>query len=247
MKTSLRAGLAVLLLSSAGAFGAESSAPTASSPLADTPSLPILPDQSLLRIPKSEFKSYPGDPTHFIYVKPGANLQHYKSVLVAPLVVLQKETGTQWRAVVSDEKGLASRIFQDAMNQALKDKGIRVADQPGPDVVTLRVAVTRVRQNTEGFVPSDILPVKIIFNVARLAAGMQKYMVKIDALGQLQDSQSGQLLAGGFGVRQQSKSGEKPVSLADFSDWAKDWSQDMAGRLARQMPSLRDQAGGTAQ
>jgi len=233
MKTGIKIGLTALLLYSATVFGMDASAPTSM----------LAPSQPLLQIPKSQFKPLPDNPSQYVYIKPNAHLDRYTQIWVAPLVILNKETGKQWQALVSDENGQAAQIFQQAMVKALKDRGVRVSDQPGPGVITLRVAVTHVQQDKEGFVASDILPIKAIFNVARMAAGMEKYIVNIDTLGQLEDSQSGELLAGGFGIRKQSKSGPSAISLDDFASWTQSWSQDVALRLAKTLPATLQTAG----
>ena len=69
-----------------------------------------------------------------------------------------------------------------------------------------------------------------------LPGGMEKYMVNISALGQLENAQTGELLAGGFGLKKQSKSGTQAISLEDFRAWAQDWSRDVAVRIARTLP-----------
>lgn len=207
--------------------------------LATDPTPSTIQPELLFNIPKSQFKPLKGYPGQFYYHKPGADLLQYNQIMVAPLVILEQNQHKQWQALVSDENGQAAQLFHQTMTKALQEQGLKVTDQPGPGVVILRVAVTHIEQNPQGFEVSDVLPIKMVFNLARRATGLQKYIVKLSTLGQLDDAQTGQMVAGGFGLRQENKSGAEAVSMRHFQDWLNSWSTDVAVRLAQTLPGTK--------
>ncbi|MBV8048380.1 MAG: DUF3313 domain-containing protein [Paludibacterium sp.] len=198
---------------------------------------PATQPETLLAIPRTQFKPAKDHPGRYYYIKPGADLLQYNQIMVAPLVVLTNDEGKQWRALVSDENSQAGQLFQQTISKALRDKGLAVTDQAGPGVAVLRVAVTHIEQKPEGFVVSDVLPIKMVFNLARRAGGLEKYIVKIATMGQLNDSQSGELVAGSLGLREHAKSGVAPASMTDFQQWLDSWSEDVAEQVAGALPA----------
>jgi hypothetical protein len=69
----------------------------------------------------------------------------------------------------------------------------------------LRVAVTGLQQVKPDFKVRDLVPVKLVFNLVRSAAGAEPYLLDVSTVSQLSDSQTGALLAGGINKLQDSE------------------------------------------
>lgn len=189
--------------------------------------------ESILSLPREAFKVSKSNPNQYYYVKPGADLHQYQSILVAPLVILHQGEGDDWSAMVTDSNGTAPKFFQDQLTLALQKQGFQVVTQPGPGVLRLQVAVTHIRQDHPGFSVTDVLPAKAVFNLARYALGKSPYIVKVSTLAELTDSRSGSLLAGGIGLREEDKSGAEPMTLDDLQSFMVTWSGQVAQYVAK--------------
>jgi len=187
---------------------------------------------SILNVPKEEFKVSSNNPNQFYYIKPGVDLRQYQSVMVAPLVILNQGEGNDWNVLVTDSEN-APKFFQDHLTAALHKQGIQVVSEPGPGVLRLQIAVTHARQDRPGFSATDVFPVKMVFNLARFAVGKSPFVVKLSTTAELSDSVSGDLLAGGLGLREDSKSGEQPMSQDELQAFLARWSDQVALYMAK--------------
>lgn len=69
-----------------------------------------------------------------------------------------------------------------------------IVDQPGPEVVRLRSAITAVGVDT-GLKPQQLIPIALIFNAAKRATDSASYDVKLQAEFELIDTMTGEVLA----------------------------------------------------
>jgi len=206
------------------------------------------PPDALLSLPKTAFEHSPSEPHTYRYQKPGSDLSHYRQIQIAPLAFLSKAPDGNWTFSVADERNKISAYFQQSLKAQLQLRGIETVDAPGPEVVRLQVAVNAVTEERPGFKPIDILPVKAVFNLARDAAGVEPYLVKISTLGQLEDSQSGELLAGAIDLKQpkRTKSGKGPLTLDYIKTMIDKWNSQTADRLAKALQPALQAAPGSA-
>ena len=152
--------------------------------------------ESIFSLPPEEFRPGRDQPTLRVYLKPGSDLRAYNSLIIESLGFMERDASGAWNLLVSDEKDKIDVYFRQAMVDALREKNIAVVTQPGPGVARLRVAVTGLEQVKPGFKVRDLIPVRMVINVARLAAGAELYLLDISTVSEMSDSQSGALLAG---------------------------------------------------
>lgn len=231
MKHTLSASLGILLCCMALQANADT---IVSQTGADVPS----GIQTLLELPRSAFKERLGHPGQYGWLKPGVDLSQYHKIMIAPLVILNQTAQQQWQALVTDDQGKIAVLFQQNLVTALQKNGIAVTNQAGPDVIRLRVAVRNIEQDKDGFGITDILPVKVVFNLARIVAGKESYIVRIGTVAQLENAETGELLAGTIGLRQQDKAGKEAISAEKLEKWLDNWNQDIATRIALLLPSV---------
>ncbi|WDN88060.1 hypothetical protein BuS5_01028 [Desulfosarcina sp. BuS5] len=109
------------------------------------------------------------------YFKPGVDFKSYTKLMFERVVVFLNPTAESRETDPTILKELAD-FYQNALLEAVKD-GYEVVDQPGPDVLWVRVAITDVDpSNPIGNTLSSIIPVGIV------AAGAVK-MVSGENLG----------------------------------------------------------------
>ncbi|UTH73387.1 DUF3313 domain-containing protein [Chromobacterium sp. IIBBL 290-4] len=169
-----------------------------------------------------------------VYLKPGVDLKSYHAVLPESLLFLRQAKNGQWELLKAGDENAIAAYYQQKLRSELAAAGVPIADAPAPGVVRLRVAMTSVEQDRPGVDAVDLLPIKAVFNLARLAAGKEPYLLKIGSMAQLEDSQDGSLLAGTVNLRQggKSKTKEQQVSLDMLKPLMDDWCKQSAQQLA---------------
>jgi hypothetical protein len=138
-------------------------------------------------------------------MKPGTDLKAYNSLIIEPVGYIERDSTGVWSLLVSDEKSKIDASFRKSMTDALVANKIAVVTEPGPGVARLRVAVTGLQQVKPDFKVRDLVPVKLVFNLVRSAAGAEPYLLDVSTVSQLSDSQTGALLAGGINKIQDSE------------------------------------------
>jgi hypothetical protein len=163
--------------------------------------------ETILSVPPEDFMaSKDKDRANFrFYMKPGADLKAYSSLIIEPLGYIERDSTGAWSLLVSDDKSKIDASFRKSMTDALRAQHIAVVTEPGPGVARLRVAVTGLQQVKPDFKVRDLVPVKLVFNIVRNAAGAEPYLLDVSTVSQLSDSQSGDLLAGGINKLQDSE------------------------------------------
>jgi hypothetical protein len=70
--------------------------------------------------------------------------------------------------------------FTGAFKQALAPT-YQIVNEPGPDVLQVRLAITGVQPAPTPLNPTDILPIKMVFNIGRAAAGKSPRVAEMTA------------------------------------------------------------------
>jgi hypothetical protein len=221
MKTRLTLKLLALLLPLSTAWAA-SSLPAA---------------ESLLSLPAGALQPNPQQAGQLVYRKPGIDLKTYHSLIIEPLTFIEHQPDGQWQLLQAGEANRIDRAYRDQLQQALQTAGIAVVQEPAPGVARLRVAITGFRHDKPGLAVSDFIPVKAVFNLARKAIGAEPYLLQVSTLGQLEDAQSGMLLAGSVDAIDNagSKTLDQPITLEMLQNTITRWSQRNATQLAQQL------------
>lgn len=166
-----------------------------------------------------------------IYEKPGLDLSSYKKVMVDHVVIyLSPESDAQ--AIQPEQMTKLSNYFHKALIKAL-EKHYPVTDQPGPDVMRIRSAITDVEPgHPVGGTMSSILPIGIVISSATKATtdsnvGVGRAAVEME----LVDSVSGERLAAAVDRRE----GSKQVGSGKWDDVEEafdHWSEKLDAYLA---------------
>jgi hypothetical protein len=172
----------------------------------------------------SQLKSGGDDRAALIYFKPGVDFKPYTKLMFERVVVLLSPKSEKREIDPTILKELAD-FYQNALLEAVKD-GYEVVDQPGPDVLWVRVAITDVvPSNPTANTLSSIIPVGIVVAGATKAVsdvnlGTGEAATEIEVL----DSMTKERLAAAVDRRQGGKSafrGKWVDSKKAFEYWAK--------------------------
>ena len=190
--------------------------------------------ENLFTLPLDAFQQSKTQPSQRVYLKPGVDLKSYHAVLPEPLLFMRQGPDGNWQLLQPGDENAIAGYFHQRLQAELAAAGVPVALQPAPGVARLRVAITGLSQDRPGVDPIDLLPVKAVFNLARLAAGKEPYLLKIASMAQLEDSQDASLLAGTVNLRQNAKSKDKeqPLTLELIKPLVDDWCRQSARQLA---------------
>lgn len=104
-----------------------------------------------------------------LYIDKSVDLRPYTKLMIDPVQVLVTPVPEQ-PAVPADVVQRVGAQFQDSMRRALAP-AYQIVDQPGPDVLRVRSAITGLQAARPEAGAMDYLPFKAIYNVGREAAG----------------------------------------------------------------------------
>lgn len=197
--------------------------------------------ENLFTLPLTAFKTSDENASQKLYVKPGVDLKQYSAVILEPLYFMRQEADGNWELLQSTEENKIAHYYQERMTEELKKVGIPVVDQPGEGVATIRAAVTGMALGRLGLKPLDVLPIKAVANLTRMAVGKEKYLVKIGSMAQMEDSESGDLLAGSVNLRKTQETTYKDSGMTkEVVDRLIDgWCKENAKLLARAMTTSK--------
>jgi hypothetical protein len=174
------------------------------------------------------------------YVNKGVDYKAYTKVMIAPVEV--------WTSPSSDYKGVqpdALKRMTDNMRasfvNALKP-AYPVVDQPGPGVLTVRIAITGVQPTNPPLNATDFVPIKALFNFARSASGNAPQVVEMTAEMEVLDA-DGKRVAEAVVTRK----GNKEVAQGAEITWSQlQGITDFWGKSFRQrLDQLRGVSSGT--
>lgn len=145
----------------------------------------------------------PDSPGHQSYVAPGMRAGQYRSFIIDEPVFMIN-TGGEYEPLSPARLQAISNYYKSRMTQALGTH-YRVVDAPGPGVARVRIAVVGLVEVTPQFRVTDLVPVKALFNAARMVADETPHMLRMSIEGELLDSQSKQLLGAAVDSRESTK------------------------------------------
>jgi hypothetical protein len=165
-----------------------------------------------------------------LYLDKSANFQPYTKLMLDPVQVLVTPNPEQ----PPPSPEMLQRVgmqFQDSLRRALAPQ-YQVVDQPGPDVLRVRSAITGLEAAKPAAGAIDYLPFKAIYNVGREAAGAGPRVAELRAEIEVLDP-SGKRVAAATATRkgdQKLEQGEQITweSLQPITDY---WAQNFRTRL----------------
>ena len=178
----------------------------------------------------SQLKPGAKDQALLVYINQNANWKQYHSVLLEPVQVWDSPD----RKTSAQDEQMLSSYYYNALKQDLS-KNFKMVAQPGPGVMTIRVALVDATTATPGLrTVSVVIPqARILNSVGNLATGSYAFVGSAQSEGEALDSVTGERL-GAFVDR---RSGGLSIKNADAWEWgdaekAMDfWAQRIDQRL----------------
>lgn len=122
-----------------------------------------------------------------------ADIRAYRKVYLHPVEVVIASDGA-YKAVRPDVLNRMAQGFRDALAAALKS-GYEVVDAPMPDALGVRVALTGVQPIRAPRGVTDLLPIKMVFNLGRAVTGTTPKVAEASAEMEVLDGQGVQVAA----------------------------------------------------
>ena len=180
----------------------------------------------------SQLKSGSDDQAALVYVKPGADFKPFSKIMFERVAVTLAPSSESREIDPTILKELTD-YYQNALVEAVKD-GYEVVDQPGPDVLWVRVAITDVEpSNPTANTMSSIVPIGIAVSAAAKATtdanlGTGEAATEMEVL----DSVTKERLAAAVDRRQGGKAafrGKWVDTEQAFDYWAKRFRERLDG------------------
>jgi hypothetical protein len=148
-----------------------------------------------------------------LYVSPGMKSRAYTKVMFQPVEVYVSPS-SDYKGVQSDFLKRMTDEFLVSFKRALTP-GYEVVNAPGPDVLEVRTAITGLQPVKPGLTPIDFLPIKVVFNAGRAAAGKSPNVVELAAEMEVLDPNRTRLAA-----VVASRKGDKTLQQGEQITWA---------------------------
>ena len=128
------------------------------------------------------------------YKNPNVDFSKYNAVIIEPVVIYQT-TDADTAAGGLNEQTLY-QVRQQITNNIRADvaKRAKVVTKPGPGVANISIAITGAKTLSDGFRPTDLIPVRAVLNVASKATGLDSKNAVLVVEVKVNDSQSGELI-----------------------------------------------------
>jgi hypothetical protein len=230
MMTSIAAtGLAAVLLFAAGCSTTVASKPEAAKALESGEALPSAVT-SFFGDDASKLTPGPEGGAALAYVNPNAQWSKYTKIQLMPV---EFWAAADSKVSESDQQMLTSYFYNKL--QADLSQSFTVVNQPGPDVLTLRVALMDATTAVPGLRSvSVIVPqARVLNGLQSLATGSYAFVGSAEAEMKVTDSTTGELLggavdqrAGGMGIK-----GAASFQWGDAENAMDYWAQKIANRL----------------
>jgi hypothetical protein len=146
------------------------------------------------------------------WVNRSADYRSYGKIMLHPTVVVITP-GPDYKGVQPDALKRMTDDFSAAFRDALSP-AYQFVNEPGPDVLQLRLAITGVQPVAPGLHPTDLLPIKAVFNIGRAAAGKSPQVAEMSAEMEVLDG-TGAPVAAAVATRK----GDKTLHQGESVTW----------------------------
>ena len=172
------------------------------------------------------------------YIDSSANFRSYTKLMIDPVQIVMTPN-PEYKGMQPDAMKRMTDAFRMEFVGAVAS-GYQVVNQPGPDVLRIRLAITGVQPASPALGVTDFIPIKAVFNVARDAAGAAPQVAEMSAELEVLDP-NGRVVASAVTTRKSDKNlsqGER-ITWADMQAVAASWAKGLRQNLDR----LRGYAG----
>ncbi|HNJ77261.1 MAG: DUF3313 domain-containing protein [Rhodocyclaceae bacterium] len=166
------------------------------------------------------------------YIDTTANLRAYTKVMIDPVQVFLTPN-PDYKGMQPDAMKRMTDAFRMEFVGALAS-GYQVVNQPGPDVLRVRIAITGVQPTSPALGVTDFIPIKALFNVARDASGNAPQVAEMSAEVEVLNP-AGRVVGAAVSTRKADKTlpqGES-ITWADLQSIAASWGKGMRQNLDR--------------
>jgi hypothetical protein len=180
----------------------------------------------------SDLREGKGDEAQLVYIRPDVDWARYTAI--------QIESVTLWRDAKTDDvppedqQQLTDYLYK-SLHEALS-KDYQIVDQPGPNVMRLRAAITEAKGSrvVMDTVTSIVPQLRLLTTIGGMAAGSSVLVGKAGVEAELTDSISGARLMAGLDERQGTKAVRGGIKKWSDVKLAFDyWSERLQKRLAQ--------------
>jgi hypothetical protein len=177
-------------------------------------------------------KGEKGEP-QLMYIRPDVDWAHYDSIHIESVTIwADKKTDK----VPEEEKQLLTDFFFHALHTELS-KDYKMVDQPGPNVLQLRAAITEAKgaKAVLNTITSIVPQLRLLTTIVGMSAGTSVLVGKAGLEGEITDSMSGDRLLAALDQRQGTKAMRGGVKTwSDVKLATEFWAQRLRKRLATQ-------------
>jgi hypothetical protein len=146
------------------------------------------------------------------WVNRSVDYRSYSKIVFHPTVVVITP-GPDYKGVQPDALKRMADAFTASFKSALSP-AYQIVNEPGPDVLQVRLAITGVQPVAPGLHPTDLLPIKAVFNIGRAAAGKSPQVVEMSGEMEVLDG-SGKPVAAAVATRK----GDKTLNQGESITW----------------------------
>jgi hypothetical protein len=178
----------------------------------------------------SRLSAVEGTSGTYRYIDRNANLRPYTKVLIDPVQVILAPGVDASQVNTDTMKRVAEATRMEFVGALLS--GYQVVNQPGPDVLRVRLAITGIQPVKPELGATDFIPIKAIYNVARDASGNAQQVAEISAEAEVLDP-AGRVVGQAVSTRKSDKTlpqGEK-ITWKDLqvivAVWGKNFRQNL--------------------
>lgn len=161
-----------------------------------------------------------------------ANLRPYTKVMIDPVqIFVTHDPG--YKGMDPAAMGRMTDAFRMEFIGALVS-GYQVVNQPGPDVLRIRLAITGIQPVPPALGVTDFIPIKAVFNVARDAAGAAPRVAEMSGEAEVLDPK-GHVVGAAVSTRKADKTlpqGEQ-ITWAQLQTIAAAWGKNLRQNLDR--------------
>jgi len=176
-----------------------------------------------------------GDTAMLSYINPTANFKNYTKIMLDPVRAYAASTDSSMAKLDPEKKQMLLNYFDAALRENLK-KDYTLVNQPGPDVLRIRVALTEARGSMVLLdTVSSVVPYGIAISAAKaIVTGKHLSVGEVGAECEGLDSMTGKQLFAAVDARVGRK---YTLKFDKFSKWhtAKDacdfWAEQLHTRL----------------
>ncbi len=164
------------------------------------------------------------------YIDTSSNARAYTKVMVDPVQVFLSPN-PDYKGMQPDAMKRMTDAFRMEFVGALAS-GYQVVNQPGPDVLRVRLAITGVQPTSPALGVTDFIPIKALFNVARDASGNAPQVAEMSAEVEVL-APNGRVVGAAVSTRKADKTlpqGES-ITWSDLQAIAASWGRGMRQNL----------------